>query len=140
MKGFGSQIRSKSVKRLAVYQKALEIFRLSRSITASANLSGLDIMDQYRHENADVRLSDHLIMTSLGLAPKIAMAESTKDPNVKFHSIEAIRQSTDYLMNCCERLEQQGVTRKEFTRLLKKELNKFGKLQQKWAIRISAVN
>ena len=70
----------------------------------------------------------------------LAMAETTPDPTIKLASISSIQKNTAALLHYCESLELTHGQGKEFLHLLRKEVKKFGHLQNKWALGISNKN
>ncbi len=97
-------------------------------------------MELHRSQSLDDVYSDKLIMTSLGLAPKIAMAETSPDINVKLASLSSLEKTTASLIHYCEKLEIRSQQGREFLSLLRQEIKKFGHLQTKWAGSIHSKN
>ncbi|WP_335965540.1 hypothetical protein [Galbibacter sp. PAP.153] len=131
--------RRRNVTKLPVYKKALYIFKLSRQIVEYLR-GDKSVLDLHRSKYIADQFSDKLVMASLGLAPKIAMAEATPDPNVKLESLSSIKRTTNALLHYCEKLEANHAHGKEFLSTLRKEVTKFGHLQNKWALSISNKN
>ncbi|EIJ39440.1 hypothetical protein JoomaDRAFT_2461 [Galbibacter orientalis DSM 19592] len=131
--------RRRNVTKLPVYRKALYIFKLSRQIVEYLR-GDKSVIELHNSKIASDQFSDKLVMTSLGLAPKIAMAEATPDPTIKLASISSIQKNTAALLHYCESLELTHGQGKEFLHLLRKEVKKFGHLQNKWALGISNKN
>jgi len=73
MKKHYSYYKRRHVTKLPVYRKALHIFKLSRQIVDYVR-GEKSVLDLHRSSNASDQFSEKLIMASLGLAPKIAMA------------------------------------------------------------------
>ncbi|TRZ43738.1 hypothetical protein [Robertkochia solimangrovi] len=122
-----------------VYQKAIEIFKLSRQVVNY--ISGdKNILQLHKSENPSDLHSDHLVMASLGLAPKIAMAESSPDLTIRLNSVRAIRNATINLLQHCDHLENRSHNGKEFIRLLRFEIKKFRRMQRQWATRVCYKN
>lgn len=139
MKKHYSYYKRRHVTKLPVYRKALHIFKLSRQIVDYVR-GEKSVLDLHRSSNASDQFSEKLIMASLGLAPKIAMAESSPDPTVKHASISSIQSATDAILHYCEKLESSHKHSREFLNLLRREVQKFGHLHDKWAIGIHNKN
>ncbi|MCX2678460.1 hypothetical protein OOZ15_00765 [Galbibacter sp. EGI 63066] len=131
--------KKRNVSKSPIYRKAIHIFKLSRQI--SNYLRGdKSILELNRSSFVADQFSDKLIMASLGLAPKIAIAESTADPAVKMQSVSSLEKTTAALLHYCEKLELNHEHGKEFLELLRKEVKKFGQLQSRWAIHLCNQN
>ncbi|WP_255462740.1 hypothetical protein [Galbibacter sp. BG1] len=131
--------RRRNVTKLPVYKKAIHIFKLSRQIVEYLR-GDTSVLELHKSQNQKDIYSDKLIMTSLGLAPKIAMAETSPDLNVKLASLSSLEQTTAALIQYCEKLELKSGKGKEFLHLLRTEIKKFGHLQSKWAVSIHSKN
>lgn len=135
----GSFSRYNGATNVSIYKKAIEIFGLSRSLTRDLT-SGASVLDMHRSSEPLMRYSDTLLIAALGLAPKIAMAESTPDLQVKISSIRSLRKSTSTLLQYCELLETHSQQKREFLRRLRLEIIRFRRMQRDWANRICSSN
>lgn len=133
MKKHYSYYKRHHVTKLPVYRKALHIFKLSRQIVDFVR-GDKSVLDLHRSTCSQDQFSEKLIMASLGLAPKIAIAESSPDPTVKHESISSIERTTAAILHYCEKLESSHKQNNEFLNLLRTEVRKFGHLHDKWAI------
>ncbi|EKF54650.1 hypothetical protein I215_11284 [Galbibacter marinus] len=133
MKKHYSYYKKRHVTKLPVYRKALHIFKLSRQIVDFLR-GDKSVLDLHRSSCTSDQFSEKLIMASLGLAPKIAIAESSPDPTVKHASISSIERTTAAILHYCEKLESSHKQSSEFLNLLRTEVRKFGHLHDKWAI------
>ncbi|MEL4307794.1 hypothetical protein [Joostella sp. CR20] len=131
--------RRRNVTKLPVYKKALYIFKLSRQIVEYLR-GDKSVLAMYNSEHACDQFSDKLVMASLGLAPKIAMAETSPDLSIKMASVSSLQHTTSALLHYCENLEISHGQGKEFLHLLRKEVKKFGHLQSKWALSVCHSN
>lgn len=116
-----------------LYQKALDIFTLSRSISTYLNqdLCGLDFDGS---EDSDIYFTGDIIQQSYNLASEIINAERERFSEKKYKHIEILDQLTYKLYNNCKRLENSKSNGKDYLPILKKELKKFRKLQQHWML------
>jgi len=117
----------------ALYEKAMEIFNLSRNISHYlaedfANLS------ENGKENAYIYFSGDIVQQSVSLAPEILKAESELFSEGKFKYAASVSRLTNLLYKNCERLERTQSNGKDFLPLLRKEIKKFRKLQRIWLL------
>lgn len=129
----------KSVTQLAVYKKAIEIFSLSRELVRLIS-ADKNILELSRSRERADRISEYLISASLGLAPRIAMVESSADPVVRMSSIRSIQQATGKLQRYCDQIESRNDQTRTFLNQLRQELGHFRKLQSRWAGRVRELN
>ncbi|WP_417361130.1 hypothetical protein [Galbibacter sp.] len=139
MKKHYSYYKRRHVTKLPVYRKALHIFKLSRQVVDFLR-GDKSILDLHRSSCTSDQFSEKLILATLGLAPKIAIAESSPDPTVKHASISSIERTTAAILHYCEKLESSHKHSSEFLSLLRTEVTKFGHLHDKWAISIHNQN
>ena len=116
---------------LPVYQKALEIFSLSRRVASyvSYDRSILELQNtaDFTHQKAGT-----VVLTSLNLAPSIAAVALQTNPYYKRRCAKRLARITHRLVKACEHLESKTAEGKEFVALLSTEIQKFKKLQQSW--------
>lgn len=110
-----------TLSHLNFYQKALEIFKLSRHIASyiTNDKSILSMCSSVRNYD---RYADSLVMNSLGLVPKIAETETQENPTLKLKYAKSIRYLIDSLNEDCLNLERTKIPGKDFVRMLRKEL------------------
>lgn len=132
-------IKYKSVNELPVYLKAIELFRLSREV-AQMIATDKSILDLGRSKERAEKITSHMLSTSLGLAPRIAMVETSKDPRIRLDSLRAIHHATGSLKNYCDHMENKNLISGTFIQKLRSEIDLFRKLQSRWAIRLCALN
>lgn len=116
---------------MPLYQKAMDIFILSRSISTYLNqdLCGLN---QDGIEDNTIYFTGDIIQQSYHLAPEIINAERERFSDKKYKHIEILERLTYKLDKNCRRLEQSKSNGKDFLPLLRSELKKFRKLQRHW--------
>ncbi len=129
----------KRVQDLPVYKKAIEIFTISRELVRLVS-GDKNILDLNSSRERSDRISSSMLAASLGLAPRIAMVESSIDPSVRLSSLKYLQQETGMLLKYCEQMEQRNKNSRAFILRLKQELKQFSTLQGKWVGRLRELN
>lgn len=116
---------------IKLYKQALEILQLSRSISNYLVQDLVSLQNDGR-ENPFIYFTGDIIRQSDSLAPGIIKAESQifQDERIK-HAL-SLKRLTNHLYTNCERLEKSESNGKDFLILLRKELKKFKRLQNRW--------
>jgi len=117
----------------ALYQKALDIFVLSRSISTYLN-QDLCSLDSKGNEDKNIYFTGDIIQQSSSLAPEIINAERHRFSEKKYRHIESLNKLTYRLYNNCKRLEKSKSNGRDYLPILKNELKKFRKLQRNWML------
>ena len=119
----------------AIYKKAVEIFRLSRSISSYLvhDLKNLQVNGK---ENPHIYFTGDLVQQSVSLAPEILKAESKTFSEEKYRHIASLTRLVNLLHKNCDRLELSNSNGREFLQLLRSELKKFRKLQRTWMLKM----
>lgn len=133
------QLKARNVHELPVYKKALELFALCREV-AHVVTNEKSILELGRSKERIEKITGHMISTALGLAPRIAMVESTKDPLVRLDSLRAIQHATGSLATYCDHIENKRDIENTFLQKLRAEIDMFRKLQSRWAGRLCELN
>jgi len=120
-------------KNKRLYQKAREIFTLSRSVS-NYLVEDLTPLQRNGDENPHVYFTGDIIRQSDALAPHIINAENQTFQDDRIRHANSLIRITNKLYKNCERLEQAESNGKEFVTLLRKELRKFRKLQRSWVM------
>jgi hypothetical protein len=117
---------------LPIYNKALEIFFLSRKIS---NYISFDLMPLKPDgsEDEDIYFSGDIVQQSESLIPEIIKAE-TEDSEKRYKHALTVKRLTNLLYKNCKRLEHCNSNGKDFLPLLSKELKKFRQLQRQWML------
>lgn len=116
---------------LPVYQKAIEIFQISRAI--SSYFSGdKHIIDMEHSMIESDKYAGRIVMESLQLAPGIASALAARNKKLRKKRIEKTRKAIFRLQSACRRLEINNFKGTEFIELLRKEINLFERLINEW--------
>ncbi len=118
---------------LPLYNKAMDIILLSRSISTYLNydLSGLN-KDGF--EDNCIYFSGDIVQQSTCLAPEIINAEREKNSAKKHEHIKRLDGLIYRLYNNCKRLENANSNGKDYIPILRKELKKFKKLKHNWML------
>jgi hypothetical protein len=125
----------KHLSDLPIYNKAIEIIILSRSISSYLNqdLCGLHPDGS---EDPNIYFSGDIIQQSESLAPEILKAELERYSENKYKHISALNTLTKKLYNNCVRLESSHSNGRDFLKLLRRELGQFKQLQRSWMLNL----
>lgn len=119
--------------RQALYLKAREIVQISRHISDYL-IPDLAVLNENGNEDKYVYFTGDIIRHSNSLIPNIIKAENEFFQETRIQYINAIGKLTDRLSRNCEKLEFTNSNGREFVRLLRKEIQKFRKLQHIWKL------
>ncbi len=117
----------------AIYNKALEIFTLSRHISFYLS-HDLAYLQRNGKENKYIYFTGDIIQQSVSLARQILKAESQFFSEEKHKYAASVMRLSNLLYKNCERLEKVNSNGKDFLPLLRKEIKKFRKLQYTWRL------
>lgn len=112
-----------NLNQLVIYQKSMDIFKLSRHIASYISYDK-DILSMHKSLKQADKYASNLVMDALGLVPKIAETENQKNPKLKLKYAKSIRYFIDQLYYDCKQLEHTKIQGKDFLKLLRKELKK----------------
>jgi hypothetical protein len=118
---------------LPIYNKALEIFSLSRKIS---NYISYDLIPLHPDgsEDKNIYFSGDIVQQSESLLPEIIKAEVTPFFEKKHRHAATVSRLTNLLYKNCKRLEHCNSNGKDFLPILRKELKKFRQLQRYWLL------
>lgn len=118
---------------LPIYNKALDIFILSRSISTYLNqdLCGLGTDGM---EDNNIYFSGDIVQQSESLVPEIIKAELERHTDNKYKHFNALNRLTQRLYRNCRRLELSHSNGKDFIPILRKEIKQFRQLQRSWML------
>ena len=118
---------------LPIYQKALDIIVLSRSISIYLNqdLANLTIDGK---EDPNIYFSGDIVQQSVSLAPEIVNAELERYSDKKHKHIASVERLTNLLYYNCKRLMHCNSDGKDYLPMLRSELKKFRQLQKTWIL------
>jgi len=122
-----------NLSELPIYQKAIEIFALSQSISSYLN-EDLSALREDGSEDTNIYFSGDIVQQSVSLAPEIENAERERYSERKYRHVASLRRLTNMLYKNSYRLEKSNSNGKEFLTVLRCELKKFKKLQHNWML------
>ena len=122
-----SDFSEHSLKHSLIYQKSIDIFRLTRRIAAYVT-NDKDIQSMYLSSKKSDKYANSLILDSLGLVPKVAEFEIQQNPILKLKYAKSLQSFIDRLYSNCIKLERTKIYGKDFVKLLKKELKNLRKI------------
>lgn len=117
----------------AIYNKAMEIFALSRHISFYLS-HDLAYLQRNGKEDKNIYFTGDIVQQSVSLAPQILKAESQFFSEEKHKYAASVMRLANLLYKNCERLEKVNSNGKDFLPLLRKEIKKFRKLQSTWRL------
>lgn len=118
---------------LPIYQKAMEILVLSRSISAYLN-QDLSYLHPDGREDEHIYFSGDIIQQSESLVPEIEKAQAERFSDKKHFHLASLERLTQRLHLNCNRLEHCNSNGKEYLPILRAELRKFRKLKRNWML------
>ncbi len=118
---------------LPVYQKAMDIIILSRSISTYIN-HDLSYLNEDGKEDSDIYFSGDIVQQSTNLAPEIINAERERHSDKKHKHLESLERLTSKLYSNCRRLERSKSNGKDYLPLLRGEIRTFRKLKRNWML------
>ncbi len=116
-----------------LYEKALDIFKISRSISHYF-VDDLAYLQPNGQEDPHIYFSGDIVQQSNSLAPEILKAEQQTFTEDKHRYAASVNRLTNQLYQNCERLERSHSNGKDFLRILRKELKVFRRLQRTWML------
>lgn len=129
----------KPVTQLPVYKKAVDIFALCRKSVSLLNPE-TGILELERTGLRRHRLSSRMLTASLGLAPSIALVETSPDPVSRIRGLKALHKATARLLKYCKALEASKEGSREYLVSLANEVQAFRELQASWTSRLREMN
>ncbi|MEF3080518.1 hypothetical protein [Winogradskyella poriferorum] len=118
---------------LPVYQKAMDIIMLSRSISTYIN-HDLSYLNEDGTEDSDIYFSGDIVQQSTNLAPEIINAERERHSDKKHKHLESLERLTSRLYSNCRRLERSKSNGKDYLPLLRGEIRAFRRLKRNWML------
>lgn len=116
---------------LPIYQKAIDIIVLSRSISTYIS-QDLSYLRPDGSEDVDIYFSGDIIQQSESLAPEIEKAEAERYSDNKHKHFASLEQLVNRLNRNCNRLQKCNSNGKDYLPILQTELKKFRRLQHIW--------
>ncbi len=118
---------------LPVYQKAMDIIALSRSISTYLNYD-LSYLNPDGSEDSNIYFSGDIVQQSASIAPEIANAELERFSDKKHQHIASIQRLTNRLYHNCKRLTRCKSNGKDYLPVLQSELKNFKQMQKTWML------
>lgn len=116
-----------------IYKKALEIFTLSKNISQYL-VHDMSNINEQGEEHPDIYFTGDIVQKSVSLFPEIVNAENKTFSEDKHKHAASVVYLTKSLYKNCVRLEKSVQNGKEFLVLLRRELNRFKKMQRNWLL------
>lgn len=130
---------TQSVKDISLYNKALDIYTLSRNITSDlTDNKPLDIL--YTSEDESENTLEEIVISAVSLPSKIAIAQSTKNVRLRLDSSKSIIQHIDKIRENCKKLRKNSKLNRKYMSLLSSEILAFKKMYQQWNIALTQQN
>ena len=118
---------------LPIYQKAMDILVLSRSISTYIS-QDLSYLRPDGREDEHIYFSGDIVQQSESLAPEIEKAQAERFSEKKHKHIDSLERLTHRLHLNCNRLEHCNSNGRDYLPILRSELRKFRKLQRNWML------
>ena len=116
-----------------IYQKAMEIIALSRSISTYIN-QDLSYLKPDGSEDDNIYFTGDLVQQSTSIAPEIVNAELERYSDKKHKHVASVERLTNQLYYNCKRLMHCNSNGKDYIPILRSELQKFKQLQKTWML------
>jgi hypothetical protein len=121
----------KNLRTVPVYQKALELCRMSREIASYVTFNK-DLLKLYKSNSLRDIIADSLLTDAILIPQKIASVEFSGSKAEKIKNVSFINIMIQNINSYCTGLERDGVKEKEYLNLLRKEIKSFRKSFKKW--------
>ncbi|NNL16176.1 MAG: hypothetical protein HKO81_06005 [Flavobacteriaceae bacterium] len=118
---------------LPVYQKAMDIIALSRSISTYLNYD-LSYLNPDGSEDSNIYFTGDIVQQSASIVPEIENAELERFSDKKHQHFASIQRLTNRLYYNCKRLTRCNSNGKDYLPILQSELKKFKQLQKTWML------
>lgn len=125
--------RSSEHPRAALYRKAREIMKISRHISDYL-APDLAVLNDNGREDNNIYFTGDIVRYSSSLIPNIVKAENEFFQETRTRYISSISYLTERLTKNCEKLEVSNSSGREFIKILRREIQKFRKLQHIWKL------
>ncbi|WP_299766232.1 hypothetical protein [uncultured Dokdonia sp.] len=127
------------VKDTTLYNKALDIYTLSRSITSYLT-DNKTVNALYTSDNESENTLEEIVISAVTLPSKIAIAQTTKNIRLRLDSTNSIIHHIDKIRANCKKLRKISKRNREHMRILSSEALKFKKMYRQWNIAITQQN
>ncbi|MGA8854099.1 MAG: hypothetical protein WB492_07970 [Christiangramia sp.] len=120
-------------KNSALYFKAQEIMQISRRISDYLT-PDLAVLSENGTEDKRIYFTGDIVRNSHSLILNINKAETEFFQDTRMQYVASVSRLTERLYKSCERLEYVSSNGKDFLLILRKEIQKFRKLQRIWRL------
>ena len=117
----------------ALYFKAQEIMQISKRISDYL-VPDLAVLNESGIEDKRIYFTGDIIRNSHSLISNIQKAETEFFQESRMQYVASVSRLTDRLHKSCERLEYASSNGRDFLIILRKEIQKFKKLQKNWRL------
>ena len=117
----------------ALYFKAQEIMQISRRISDYL-VPDMAVLNEGGSEDKSIYFTGDIIRNSHSLILNINKAETEFFQDTRMQYVASVSKLTDRLYKNCERLEYVSSNGREFLVVLRKEIQRFRKLQRVWKL------
>lgn len=128
-----------SLRDTLLYNKALDIYTLSRSITSHLT-DDKTTKSLYHSEDVSENTLEEIVISAVTLPSKIAIAQTTKNLRLRLDSSNSIIHHIDKIRENCKKLRKASKRNREHMRVLSSEILKFKKMYRQWNIAITQQN
>ncbi|WP_299680454.1 hypothetical protein [uncultured Dokdonia sp.] len=128
-----------STKDTSLYNKALDIYTLSRSITSHLT-DNKTVKTLYTSDNESENTLEEIVVSAVTLPSKIAIAQTTKNIRLRLDSTNSIIHHIDKIRANCQKLRKISKRNRDHMRVLSSEVLKFKKMYRQWNIAITQQN
>ena len=121
----------KNFRNIPVYQKALELGKMSRAIASYVSYNK-DILKLYQSNSHRDNIAGSLLTDTILIPEKIALVENSSSYSERTRTLTFINIMIRNINSYCTGLEKDGVKEKEYLNLLRTEIKSFRRSYKKW--------
>jgi len=121
----------KNFRNIPVYQKALELGKMSRAIASYVSYNK-DILKLYQSNSHRDNIAGSLLTDTILIPEKIAVVENSSSYSERTRTLTFINIMIRNINSYCTGLEKDGVKEKEYLNLLRTEIKSFRRSYKKW--------
>jgi len=121
----------KNFRNIPVYQKALELGKMSRAIASYVSYNK-DILKLYQSNSHRDNIAGSLLTDTILIPEKIALVENSRSYSERTRTLSFINIMIRNINSYCTGLEKDGVKEKEYLNLLRTEIKSFRRSYKKW--------
>ena len=121
----------KNFRNIPVYQKALELGKMSRAIASYVSYNK-DILKLYQSNSHRDNIAGSLLTDTILIPEKIVLVENSSSYSERTRTLTFINIMIRNINSYCTGLEKDGVKEKEYLNLLRTEIKSFRRSYKKW--------